>query len=151
MHDIEALIFDGFFDIGKCHGTFVEYDGERFGREIDNGFRHAAELAHGTFDSLLAMTAMHTLYDDNLFQKASLLPECSNCLILRAGKKILSKSVFSPKTACIRYCFGYFAVMAFQISGCSCPSRHSAMPAGLYFAMTSIFAFILRSSSNHTS
>lgn len=99
MHDIEALIFDGFFDIGKRHSTFVEYDGERFCRKIDNSFRHAVKLAHSTFDSLLTMTAVHTFYDDDLFQGTSLLPECSIYPILRAGREVLSKSVFSEKIA----------------------------------------------------
>ena len=143
MHDIEALIFDGFFDIGKRHSTFVEYDGERFCRKIDNSFRHAVKLAHSTFDSLLTMTAVHTFYDDDLFQGTSLLPVlyCCNGILYTEGISLFIA----------HHCFGYFAVMAFHISGCSCPSRQSAMPAGLYLAMTSSFAFILRSSSNQTS
>lgn len=72
MHDIEALIFNCFFDIGKCYSTLVKYDGKRFCRKIDDGFRHTAKLANSAFDCLLTMTAVHTFYCDDLFQRKSL-------------------------------------------------------------------------------
>ena len=73
MYNIEALIFDCLFDLRERYDCFVEFDRQRFRREIDIRLRYACELAYCAFDCLLTMTAVHTFYDDDLFQRKSLL------------------------------------------------------------------------------